>query len=113
MCIRDSPRSEAREEALPVRDLAHPVGQPLLEALHGAALLVVAVEEVVVPAVTALHRRGEGAERLVHHRRDLELRSEHQARVAQDALTRPDLLLSLIHISEPTRLLSISYAVFC
>ena len=26
---------------------------------------------------------------------------------------RPDCLLSLIHISEPTRLLSISYAVFC
>src|SRR5665254_26623 len=27
--------------------------------------------------------------------------------------TCPALLLSLIHISEPTRLLSISYAVFC
>src|SRR5674536_15662 len=27
--------------------------------------------------------------------------------------TRSELLLSLIHISEPTRLLSISYAVFC
>ena len=26
---------------------------------------------------------------------------------------RPTLILSLIHISEPTRLLSISYAVFC
>eukprot|EP00658_Telonema_sp_P-2_P059296 TRINITY_DN48119_c0_g1_i1.p2 TRINITY_DN48119_c0_g1~~TRINITY_DN48119_c0_g1_i1.p2 ORF type:complete len:101 (+),score=29.77 TRINITY_DN48119_c0_g1_i1:105-407(+) len=26
---------------------------------------------------------------------------------------RPNQLLSLIHISEPTRLLSISYAVFC
>src|SRR5678815_3748835 len=32
------------------------------------------------------------------------------SRAAQDAMVR---ILSLIHISEPTRLLSISYAVFC
>ena len=30
-----------------------------------------------------------------------------------DAWPQADLRLSLIHISEPTRLLSISYAVFC
>src|SRR5678815_1533193 len=30
-----------------------------------------------------------------------------------EGFLRPELLLSLIHISEPTRLLSISYAVFC
>ena len=32
---------------------------------------------------------------------------------ALDIALRDDLDLSLIHISEPTRLLSISYAVFC
>src|SRR5678816_3333832 len=31
----------------------------------------------------------------------------------QPAVNRRGLMLSLIHISEPTRLLSISYAVFC
>src|SRR5678815_2385463 len=38
-----------------------------------------------------------------------------RARLALALITRdaPHLLLSLIHISEPTRLLSISYAVFC
>ena len=33
--------------------------------------------------------------------------------VPERVLTNRDLELSLIHISEPTRLLSISYAVFC
>src|SRR5678816_4808764 len=38
---------------------------------------------------------------------------ETLVRVALDISGRPYLVLSLIHISEPTRLLSISYAVFC
>src|SRR5678815_5900301 len=33
--------------------------------------------------------------------------------VTKDGQTIDQLMLSLIHISEPTRLLSISYAVFC
>src|SRR5678816_3292846 len=33
--------------------------------------------------------------------------------VVHDDARRMDAILSLIHISEPTRLLSISYAVFC
>ena len=35
------------------------------------------------------------------------------AKTAAVAMDEEDLILSLIHISEPTRLLSISYAVFC
>src|SRR5678815_297379 len=35
------------------------------------------------------------------------------ARALHEGMLLPVLLLSLIHISEPTRLLSISYAVFC
>eukprot|EP00658_Telonema_sp_P-2_P051067 TRINITY_DN39083_c0_g1_i1.p1 TRINITY_DN39083_c0_g1~~TRINITY_DN39083_c0_g1_i1.p1 ORF type:complete len:103 (+),score=26.44 TRINITY_DN39083_c0_g1_i1:227-535(+) len=36
-----------------------------------------------------------------------------EARDERMACVRPIVVLSLIHISEPTRLLSISYAVFC
>src|SRR5678815_6102967 len=34
-------------------------------------------------------------------------------RAIEEAINRSEIFLSLIHISEPTRLLSISYAVFC
>eukprot|EP00658_Telonema_sp_P-2_P031836 TRINITY_DN23740_c0_g1_i2.p1 TRINITY_DN23740_c0_g1~~TRINITY_DN23740_c0_g1_i2.p1 ORF type:complete len:139 (+),score=17.54 TRINITY_DN23740_c0_g1_i2:136-552(+) len=36
-----------------------------------------------------------------------------QVKILPQFACRPTLVLSLIHISEPTRLLSISYAVFC
>eukprot|EP00658_Telonema_sp_P-2_P073726 TRINITY_DN6283_c0_g1_i1.p1 TRINITY_DN6283_c0_g1~~TRINITY_DN6283_c0_g1_i1.p1 ORF type:complete len:271 (-),score=111.15 TRINITY_DN6283_c0_g1_i1:65-877(-) len=42
-----------------------------------------------------------------------EVNRSHKAELKKMKQERDDLKLSLIHISEPTRLLSISYAVFC
>eukprot|EP00658_Telonema_sp_P-2_P072164 TRINITY_DN61348_c0_g1_i1.p1 TRINITY_DN61348_c0_g1~~TRINITY_DN61348_c0_g1_i1.p1 ORF type:complete len:103 (-),score=23.58 TRINITY_DN61348_c0_g1_i1:71-379(-) len=42
-----------------------------------------------------------------------QVRPARDPSVLQQRLEREGLHLSLIHISEPTRLLSISYAVFC
>ena len=44
---------------------------------------------------------------------DIDATSTHATRDIFDVAKNPDINLSLIHISEPTRLLSISYAVFC
>src|SRR5678815_2914918 len=44
---------------------------------------------------------------------DLEQCGELWTEARGEMVEGPDLVLSLIHISEPTRLLSISYAVFC
>src|SRR5215471_14234929 len=80
------------EETAPVVDAEHPSIEPGAGAVDRAALVVVPTEELVVSAVVPLDRRREGAERLVHHRRDLHLRSEDEARVTQDLLPRPDVL---------------------
>eukprot|EP00658_Telonema_sp_P-2_P022674 TRINITY_DN19064_c0_g1_i1.p3 TRINITY_DN19064_c0_g1~~TRINITY_DN19064_c0_g1_i1.p3 ORF type:complete len:145 (-),score=37.25 TRINITY_DN19064_c0_g1_i1:67-501(-) len=65
----------------------------------------VPVLEPAVPEVHAVLERG-----LVE---EMQIRIEIQHRLDHDLGRRTVIPLSLIHISEPTRLLSISYAVFC
>src|SRR6266581_3532232 len=85
-------RAHAGEKALPVVDADDPALEPVPVALHGPALLVEAVVEVVVAPVVTLDGRRVGAEGLVDDRGDLDLGREHEPGVAQDALARPDLL---------------------
>src|SRR5678815_5787595 len=68
---------------------------------------------MTMPAISKHLRVLEGAG-LISRRREAQLRPcRLEAAPLKDVAEWAERYLSLIHISEPTRLLSISYAVFC
>src|SRR5678815_5916240 len=99
MCIRDRSHvaGTAAEVARPVDVDAHQSTVPA--ATLGVELAVLRLVELDA------HILGSGRN---HKRRALQLVVARRCNVGAEHR-----ILSLIHISEPTRLLSISYAVFC
>ena len=78
------------------------IGPHAQETLHNARVLVIGAGGLGCPVMQSLAATGIG---------HVEVWDDDT--VALSNIHRQILFLSLIHISEPTRLLSISYAVFC
>src|SRR5678816_1362289 len=104
MCIRDSARPY----------WGHGFAYEAARAAIDDGFFRLAIEDLVAFTVPANRASWRLMERLGMYRDPAE-DFDHPSRPEGDPLRRCVLyrLLSLIHISEPTRLLSISYAVFC
>src|SRR5678816_4629715 len=108
MCIRD--RCELLASPRHHDDVRVRLNLPFVESLHGFGHRARHVGETAAVAGEATLRR-HTAHSTADRADEAAVRVERErADVAIEA--RPVVVLSLIHISEPTRLLSISYAVF-
>src|SRR5664279_2929736 len=101
-------REAARLIAAAERPILY-VGGGVIKA-DAAAELLELTELTQIPLVTTLMARGAFPD---SHELHLGMPGMHGTVAAVSGLQKSDLLLSLIHISEPTRRTPISYAVFC
>eukprot|EP00658_Telonema_sp_P-2_P066995 TRINITY_DN55955_c0_g1_i1.p1 TRINITY_DN55955_c0_g1~~TRINITY_DN55955_c0_g1_i1.p1 ORF type:complete len:123 (+),score=26.83 TRINITY_DN55955_c0_g1_i1:180-548(+) len=111
MCIRDRYQRRVRVAALHSSLMFHsvaPPGFPVVQYVRNSQVHTGTLTPLMCMIDTSVYSRNRvfrclGSSKL----------GKSNILVAMERTSSPYLELSLIHISEPTRLLSISYAVFC